>query len=170
MKSRLLSITQGEDIKFSNDGSRQEVLEEIMTLSHGDMRRAVTMLQSANNLSGGRPIRKDSIPEITGFPPLQVTNSLLETLRDPKTHYEPLERKVSDVMMEGYAAQHILSTLLKDIIQLDESEMSDVFKAEIAIKIAEVDKILIDGADEYLQLLVVCALVLQRFKRMATLK
>ena len=141
-----------------------------MTLSHGDMRRAVTMLQSANNLSGGRPIQKDSIPEITGFPPLQVTNSLLETLRDPKTHYEPLERKVSDVMMEGYAAQHILSTLLKDIIQLDESEMSDVFKAEIAIKIAEVDKILIDGADEYLQLLVVCALVLQRFKRMATLK
>jgi replication factor C subunit 2/4 len=170
MKNRLLSIIQEEEVKFSNDGSREEVLEEIMKLSNGDMRRAVTMLQSVHTLSAGRPVQKESISEITGFPPLQVTNSLLETLRDPKTHYEPLESKVSDVMMDGYAAQHILSKLLKDIIELDEAEMSDVFKAEIAIKIAEVDKILIDGADEYLQLLVVCSLVLQCFKRMATLK
>ena len=170
MKNRLLTITQEEKVKFTNDGSREEILEEIMKLSQGDMRRAVTTLQSAHTLSGGRPIRKESISEMTGFPPLEVTKSLLETLRDPKTHYEPLERKVSDVMMEGYAAQHILKALLKDIIELDESEMSDVFKAEIAMKIAEVDKVLIDGADEFLQLLVICSLVLQSFQKMAVSK
>ena len=47
---------------------------------------------------------------------------------------------------------------------MDEKDLSEVHKAEIAIKIAEADKCLIDSADESLQLLMVCSLVLKCFR------
>lgn len=49
MKNRLLTISESEECKIGDDA-----LEEILSLSGGDMRKAVNALQSAQNLTTGK--------------------------------------------------------------------------------------------------------------------
>ncbi len=187
--NRLQSISHAENVKFvknpnlvsdtEKEKMEEEILNEILDVCNGDMRRAVTTLQSAHLLSGGNDfdemddidgggggggyIKKDTIAEMAGLPPQSVIDSLLEILQKPSSTYNTMEKHVSDIMLEGYAAQHIMKGLFKKLIVLDSKTLSDPKKAKIAIKIAEADKNLIDSADETLQLLVVCSLILKCF-------
>lgn len=179
MMDRLQTISHAENVRFVKHPNlaqeselkekESEVLDEILNLCQGDMRRAVTTLQSAHLLSGGNDvegggyIKKDSIAEMAGLPPPSVITSLLETLRNVSSTYNTMEKNVMDIMLEGYAAQHILKGLLKKLMVLDAKDLSEVKKAKIAIRIAEAEKSLIDGADETLQLLAVCSLILKCF-------
>ena len=61
---------------------------------------------------------------------------------------------MTEIMLEGYSAQHIMKGLLTKLMVMDSKDLSEGKKARIAIKIAEADKNLIDSADETLQLLV----------------
>ena len=127
----------------------------------------VTCLQSAYVLSGGEGGEghiQENLSEMVGLPPANIIQSLFKTLQTPGSCFEDLEKAVTDIMLEGYAAQHVMGALLTDIIAMDNKHMSELHKAEIAIKIAEVDKKLIDGADELLQLLMVCSLIMRCFK------
>lgn len=143
--------------------------------SIGDMRRAVTILQVAQLLSGGSSditksgdetgyIRKSMISEMAGLPPSTVTNSLLDMFRSPTCTFDDVERAVDDIMCEGYAAQHIMKALLFKLVKLDSHILSDLDKVEIAIVIADADKCLVDSADEGLQLLRVCSVIQKTFK------
>jgi len=167
MKNRLTSIAREENCRFSSDTKGKDVLDEILELSQGDMRRAVTCLQSAHVLSGGEGGEghiQENLSEMVGLPPANIIQSLFTTLQTPGSCFEDLEKAVTDIMLEGYAAQHVMGALLTDIIAMDAKHISELHKAEIAIKIAEVDKKLIDGADELLQLLMVCSLIMRCFK------
>lgn len=183
MMDRLRSIGRSEGCRYSvhNDadkGSEEEVLQEILELSQGDMRRAVTTLQCAHTLSGGDGssnvesdeqdlgyIKKDDIAEMAGLPPSSCIQSLLDLLRNPSSNYEMMENAVTDLMLEGYAVIYIMKALFKKLIILDEKILSEENKAQIGIKVAEADKDLMDCADENLQLLLLCSLVLNCFKR-----
>ncbi len=134
------------------------------------MRRAVTTLQSAHTLSGGNDenshdfIKVDYIAEMAGQPPVQVVDGLMKIFQNKKSNFDVMEKAVTDIMLEGYAAQDIMKMLLEQVIDMDEKVLSEVHKSDIAIKIAEADKSLIDSADEHLQLLMVCSLILKCFK------
>jgi replication factor C subunit 2/4 len=143
-----------------------KILNEILEISQGDMRRAVTTLQSVHTLSGtDGVIELDNISEMAGLPPSSVVHKLMQIFLDPASNFGHLEKAVNDIMLEGYAAQQIMKALLKKIlISEDAITLSEMGKAKIAIKIAEADKNLIDSADESLQLLSVCSLILQCFK------
>jgi replication factor C subunit 2/4 len=144
----------------------RRVVDEILSLSQGDMRRAVTMLQSAHSLSGGRrggdKIHKDSIAEMVGLPPPALIDGLISVLRGKK--FDKVREYIQDIVLEGYSAEYVLSALMAKIICLDNG-ISDQAKAIIAIKVAEADKNLIDGSDEMLQLLAVCSIALEQFKK-----
>lgn len=171
--ARLTTIAHAEQCHFSSDDKdkvkEQEVLEEILDLACGDMRRAVTTLQSVHTLSGGTlvgkrgVIQKDSIAEMAGLPPASIIDSLLSLLQDKSSSFDDMESMVRDVLLDGFAAQHILNAMLKKVIVLGSEKCSEIHKAEITIKIAEVEKNLIDGADEMLQLITVCSLMLRCF-------
>mmetsp|Transcript_1595 Transcript_1595/g.1908 ORF Transcript_1595/g.1908 Transcript_1595/m.1908 type:complete len:394 (+) Transcript_1595:524-1705(+) len=194
MMDRLQTIGRAEGCRYappgvSDDDKAHEtkVLNEILALSQGDMRRAVTTLQSAHSLSGGGSdssgdgdvnmdddednikkvgyIKKDDIAEMAGLPPSSVIQTLIDLFQDPSSNYEKMDKAVSEIMLEGYAAQHIMKELLRELIAMDEKTLSEEHKAQIAIKVAEADKHLVDCADENLQLLLVCSLVLKCFKR-----
>jgi DNA polymerase III delta prime subunit len=130
------------------------------------MRRAVTTLQSAHSLSGENGfIKKDKIAEMAGLPSTDVTDELMDIFKSPLSDFNMMEKKVTDIMLEGYAAQIIMKDLLMKVMKMDEKEIDEGYKAEIAIKIAEADKRLVDSADEGLQLLMVCSLILKCFKK-----
>eukprot|EP00986_Skeletonema_menzelii_P000256 scaffold67_cov155-Skeletonema_menzelii.AAC.30 len=168
MKQRILYIAQEEQCRFEDDQA-EEVIEEILTLSQGDMRRAVTTLQSAHSLSGvvtedevkRDTIKKESIAEMAGLPPQELIDSLIVTLQT-KT-FDDMKTEVTDIVLEGYAAEHVLSALMAKIIVMD--DVTEEAKAKIAIQIAESDKNLIDGSDELLQLLMVCSRCLECLKK-----
>jgi len=172
MKNRLIEISTMEQCRFSprsNDDTEEEkereyIIDEILDLSGGDMRRAVTTLQSTHLLSSNKGyIQKDTIAEMAGLPPPSIITSLLDILKHPKSTFDTMEREVKDIISEGYAAQHIMKALLIILIKLDSKELSESHKSSIAVKVAEVDKNLIDSADEQLQLLAVCSLILKCF-------
>eukprot|EP00978_Attheya_sp_CCMP212_P008430 scaffold19837_cov46-Attheya_sp.AAC.2 len=128
----------------------------------GDMRRAVTTLQSAHTLSAGESsmmIAKDSIAEMAGLPPSSLILELVKSLES--NAFEVMETAVHDTVAQGYSAQHILAALSKYVISLE--SLDDLAKAEVSIRIAESEKNLIDGADEVLQLMNVCSMAVRCF-------
>jgi len=163
MKARIMYIASEEQCHFE-EGTEDEVVDEILELSQGDMRRAVTTLQSAHSLSGGKEggvIKKESIAEMAGLPPPALIDGLIDTLRAKK--FDDVRKYVQNIVLEGYSAEYVLSAFMAKIIVRD--DVSDEAKAKIAVKVAESDKNLIDGSDETLQLLAVCSIALEQFKK-----
>lgn len=163
MRERILFIANEEECYFE-EGGRDEVVDEILNLSQGDMRRAVTTLQSAHSLSGGKDgdaIKKESIAEMAGLPPTALIDGLIDVLRGK--NFDNVRKYVQDIVLEGYSAEYVLCALMAKIIVLD--DISDEAKAIIAVKVADSDRNLIDGSDETLQLLAVCSIALEQFKK-----
>uniref|UniRef100_A0A668A8V9 Replication factor C subunit 4 n=1 Tax=Myripristis murdjan TaxID=586833 RepID=A0A668A8V9_9TELE len=97
-----------------------------------------------------------------GLPPSQVVpDKMIDNLLQIclKGTFEKLEVAVRNMVDEGYAATQILCQLHESIIAHD---LSDKQKSAITEKMAVVDKCLADGADEYLQMLSLCSLIMQQ--------
>lgn len=156
MKDRLLEIASAENC--SSD--ELALCDEILQFADGDMRCAVTTLQSVHSLAvGGAKITSETISEIAGLPPSSVVDRIWNALDQPS--FDALQAAVEDVCLDGYSAQSLLSMLLPRVAA--SSILNEVSKAEIAIRIAEAEKNMIEGADEYLQLMTVCSLALTCF-------
>nr|XP_033711508.1 replication factor C subunit 4 isoform X2 [Tursiops truncatus] len=65
-----------------------------------------------------------------------------------------------DLIDEGHAATQLVNQLHDGVVEND--NLSDKQKSVITEKLAEVDKCLADGADEHLQLIDLCATVMQQ--------
>jgi len=150
MKERLVSIARDEHCPFSDDQ-----LDTILELAHGDMRRAVTTLQSAHALSAAGPLTREDFSELAGLPPDTIVDKIWSSL----TVFAEMETAVQDVVAEGFSAHSLLAALSKKV--LNDTVLTDLCKARLAIRVAEAEKNLIDGADEYLQLMTVCGLALK---------
>ena len=138
----------------------KDLLDEILEHADGDMRRAVTTLQSVHSLAaGGDKVDKDSIAEIAGLPPPLVVNTLWQALTS--NSFSSMEKAVEDVCAAGYSAQLLLSALLPKL--MSDPNMSERSKAEVAIRMAEAEKNMLEGADEYLQLMTVCSLAVATY-------
>ncbi|KAK7118982.1 hypothetical protein R3I94_020985 [Phoxinus phoxinus] len=151
-QSRLLEICGKENLKYSKEG-----IEALVKVSDGDLRKAITYLQSAARLNAEREITEQIIIEIAGVVPPKVIESLLQICY--RGAFEKLELAVKDLIDQGFAATNVLNQLHDVII---EEKLSDKQKSVIAEKMAEVDKCLADGADEYLQLLSLGSVIMQQ--------
>lgn len=151
MKVRLMSIATAEGCS----AKEMALVDDILIHAEGDMRRAVTTLQSVHALAaGGCVVDQDSVAEIAGLPPPSVIDTLWKSLASKSI--DTVQQAVKDVVAAGYSAQALLSALLPKVT-CDET-LTEKSKAEIAIRIAEAEKNMIEGADEYLQLMTVFCL------------
>uniref|UniRef100_A0A674EKL9 Replication factor C (activator 1) 4 n=1 Tax=Salmo trutta TaxID=8032 RepID=A0A674EKL9_SALTR len=124
-EERLLDICDKENLKYSKEG-----IAALVKVSEGDLRKAITFLQSAARLNTDNEITESAVIEIAG-----------------------------NMVDEGYAATQIVNQLHEAII---EEELNDKQKSAITEKMAVVDKCLVDGADEYLQMLSLCSVIMQQ--------
>ncbi|TMS20591.1 Replication factor C subunit 4 [Larimichthys crocea] len=147
-EERLLEICEKENLKYT-----KESIAALVRVSEGDLRKAITFLQSAARLSVDKEITEQAIVEIAGVVPTKMIDNLLQICL--KGTFEKLENMVD----EGYAATQILSQLHESIIEQD---LSDKQKSAITEKMAVVGKCLSDGADEYLQMLSLCSVIMQQ--------
>ena len=132
---RLSHIAQQENIPIS-----KPVIDALISTSSGDLRRAITYLQSASRLSSSTipatPIQPLDIQEIAGVVPDSVIQNFARVLgieidegmdvdessQQKASGFEPIRNQVKFLMREGYSAGQIISQvglqpLLYDSIQ-----------------------------------------------------
>ncbi|PPQ68500.1 hypothetical protein CVT26_003439 [Gymnopilus dilepis] len=146
----------------------KSVIDALISTSHGDLRRAITYLQSASRLSSSTnpptKITSADIQEIAGVVPDAVINALARTIgvevddmdvdeepRGKKGSFESIRKKVKQLMREGYSASQIISQL-HDLVVFHPT-LDSRKKSNSALIFAEADKALCDGADEELWVL-----------------
>lgn len=132
-----------------------EILEQLVPLCNGDLRSAITCLQSAHRLHPSG-VRLSDVQDILGLIPPPVVAHLMECCLS--NSYEKLESAVTNLIADGFAVSQ-LCVELHDAIMGQES-VSDEKKAKIAEKIAKVDCRLVEGGDEFLQAMDLCGTVM----------
>ncbi|XP_053315209.1 replication factor C subunit 4 [Spea bombifrons] len=150
---RILGICEKENVKISN-----EAVNCLVEVSEGDLRKAITFLQSATRLTAGQEITHQVVIEIAGVIPKETIDEILVTCQSGS--FEKLENAVKSMINNGHAANQLINQLHDSI--LEREDFTDKQKAIIAEKLADVDKCLADGADEYLQMLGLFAVVMQQ--------
>ncbi|KAL6869072.1 Subunit of heteropentameric Replication factor C (RF-C) [Amphichorda felina] len=164
-KKRLEHIAETEGVLLE-DG----VIDRLIACSEGDLRKAITFLQSAARLVGAVAANKDAdgdeemevdkkavtvkiIEDIAGVIPDRTIADLVDAMRPAGSGsaYENIATVVEDMVADGWSAGQVVSQLYNTLLT-DES-IPDSQKNKIVMVFSEVDKRLVDGADEHLSML-----------------
>jgi replication factor C subunit 2/4 len=141
-KERLLYICQQEKVKLVPG-----TVDKLISLSKGDMRAAVTMLQTA--VTFYEEIDEEALMEVACAVPDRVAIELLRRCRAAGSTGEVV-RMVKDFLLEGYSGQGVMERCLE--LVAEDPAISDLSKARCATFFSQVDERLTQGCDEELQL------------------
>jgi replication factor C subunit 2/4 len=169
--NRLRDIAEAEGVPLE-DG----VVEALVKCSDGDLRKAITFLQSAARLVGamkavpksedaddsdnamdvdgaGAKVTVRIIEEIAGVIPESIIDQLLTAMRGTSSNevYQSVSNVVEDLTADGWSGTQVTAQLYDRII-FDET-VTDAQKAKIVMIFSETDKRLVDGVDEQLAIL-----------------
>merc|ERR1712242_465687 len=141
---RIEMICEKESVKITESG-----VEAVITTSEGDLRRAITTLQSCARLKLEAEVEQEDIYEITGVIPQKYIEGLLEVCQ--LNSYDRLQQFVDDLICEGFSGHQLINQLHDEVVT--SGNLTDVNKSEICEKLALAESNLLDGADEYLQMM-----------------
>jgi len=146
MFNKLKLITKKEYLNVSNNA-----LKLIITLSNGDMRKSIMILQNLKYLNIKKINEKD-IHNIVGFISNNVLNEIINVcIIDKSKNIDQLTKLAKNIIIQGYPIDNIINQI--NIIIINSKLLDDIMKSKICLKLANTEKKLIDGADEYLQIL-----------------
>ncbi|KAI0336330.1 replication factor C [Cubamyces sp. BRFM 1775] len=166
--TRLAQIASAENVPVN-----PETIDALISTSQGDLRRAITYLQSASRLALAStppaPITPRDVQEIAGVVPDTVIEDFATALgieriggdgmdidldesgRVKAKGFDDVKRKVKAITREGYSASQIISQLHDHVVV--HPTLTPRQKTRCALAFAEADKALCDGADEELWIL-----------------
>jgi len=149
MKKKLLFIADKEDIKVNND-----ILEKLIELSHGDMRKSIMMLQNLKYIYKYKnKIDFDDVYHIGNYIPekylTNVWNNIL--LNDEVKSMKKIVDVSMDIRNNAYPLNNILIQLTKYL--LNEDRLNDKQKSIISYHFGNMERIIIEGGNEYIQLI-----------------
>ncbi|KAK9235666.1 P-loop containing nucleoside triphosphate hydrolase protein [Lipomyces kononenkoae] len=165
--NRLQDICEKEGVKYE-DG----VMLSLMQASDGDLRKAITLLQSAAKLHGvtaqtaeaddsemqvdddarTTEVTVRSIEEISGRVPHDVILGLIQVASNlAGDRFAKLQSAVQDVMLDGWSAAQLVAQVHDELVMSD--DLGGSAKNKIVAAISEIDKRLLDGASEHLSVL-----------------
>ena len=117
-----------EGVSVSSDG-----LNTLLRLARGDMRKAVTCLQSAHQLySPDTLVTHELVLDIVGQVPESVMVSFWEAV---SSSFDALQKQVAHIINEGYPIANVLLYIHEKVVAMD---IADLKKAMICDKIARV--------------------------------
>lgn len=166
-KNRLEEIAQREGV-----GLEEGAVDALIKCSEGDLRKAITYLQSAARLVGAvAATTKDGeqkedemevdaklvtvkvVEDIAGVIPDDTIQRLLKAMR-PRAGadtYPAVAKVVEEMVADGWSAGQTMTQLYQAVVY--DEMIPDVQKNKIVMVFSEVDKRLVDGADEHLSIL-----------------
>lgn len=139
---RLRYICRMEEVECTD-----QALCRLYAVSDGDLRRSITLLQSAAQLYGSH-LSLENVLKVAAIVPDEVIMSVYEALLGT---FQNVEAVVKGLVYEAYQADSVLMQLFE--LLLERTEVSDLQKAKGAEILAECDSGLIGGGDESLMLL-----------------
>lgn len=164
-KNRLELIAENEGVQLE-DGT----VDTLIKCSEGDLRKAITFLQSAARLVGAvapvggdgdkmdvdvavKPVTVKIVEDIAGVIPNTTVDRLVQAIRSGSSGdaYSSVSKVVEEMVADGWSAGQVVTQLYNTIIY-DET-IPDVQKNQIVMVFSEEDKRLVDGADEHLTIL-----------------
>lgn len=176
-KFRFKSLDQGNARKRLEDiaglegvGLGEGAVDTLIRCSDGDLRKAITFLQSAARLVGAGTSAPDSdgddkmdgdnrlvtvkiIEDIAGVIPDDTIQKLVKAMRPRAAGetYSAIAMVVEDMVADGWSAGQTMTQLYQAVVY-DET-IPDAQKNKIVMVFSEMDKRLVDGADEHLSIL-----------------
>ncbi|POS82696.1 P-loop containing nucleoside triphosphate hydrolase protein, partial [Erysiphe pulchra] len=170
-KARVEDIANKEGVVLE-----EGVSETLVRCAEGDLRKAITFLQSAARLvgstvavdpkepididameideeKGSRQVTVKIIEEIAGVIPEETIQQLLQAIQPKSTKaiYSAVSKVVTDFVADGWSGTQIISQLFQVI--LNDEYIADIHKNKITLIFSEIDKRLVDGSDEHLTIL-----------------
>lgn len=149
------------------EGVRVEegVVRRIVEAADGDLRKAITYLQSAARLVGaqrkgedemdvdGRAVSVKSVEEIAGVVPGDTVERLVAAMQGSAKGglYEKVADVVDELVAEGWSATQVVGQLYERVVMNE--GVADRHKNRIVMVFSETDKRLVDGSDEHLTML-----------------
>jgi replication factor C subunit 2/4 len=142
---RLEKICGEEGVRFESG-----VLKALIKLCEGDLRRAITSLQSCHRLKGkDHVLTIADVEELSGSVPMKWVEDMFEACQTG--NYDKVDEVVDKMSRGGLPAAKVLDQFFH--FALDNDGLTDGQKAKIFQKISECNFRLMDGGSEYLQLM-----------------
>jgi replication factor C subunit 2/4 len=141
--SCISSIIRHEKLHIS-----PKVAQKLGELCDGDLRKVINLLQSAVTIDG-KYVTEETILKASHH--LKKEQSLLLWKTCRQGQYSQACYTITTMLSNGFSAKQLLSSLLHH--SLSDSKLNEEQRAKIFMHLGYTDKALIDGADEYLQIL-----------------
>jgi replication factor C subunit 2/4 len=138
--NKLEYICKQENVKYSD-----KLLEKIIIICKGDLRKAVNLLQKCYN-SYDDNINIEILDNISGVIPENNFNKLIEYI--VKKDNKNVDLLINQINLESYSLVNQIMIFHNYIIN---SNIDSRKKSEILCKLTEIDQSLIKGCDEYIQ-------------------
>ncbi|KAF4550491.1 Replication factor C subunit 2-like protein [Elsinoe fawcettii] len=159
-EERVRDVARLEGVKVQ-DG----VVERIVQCADGDLRKAITYLQSAARLVGAQSkegdmdvdgqgeVTIDAVEEIAGVVPPSLIDGLVQAMQGGGRGglYEKVADVVEELVAEGWSATQLVGQLYDKVVMNE--GVADRHKNRIVMAFSEADKRLVDGSDEHLTML-----------------
>jgi len=152
---RLNFISEQESVQVSPDA-----MEALIETSEGDLRRAITTLQSASRLKNpDRPqVQRNDVCEVAGVVPEKWVNGLMDVCA--KSSFPDMQDYVDKMICEGFSGSQLIAQLHDKLVANE--EMDDGQKSAVAEVLAVNESRLLDGANEYLQIIDLCSIMMKQ--------
>lgn len=141
---KLQKICESENVALEDE----QPLLELINISNGDLRKAITYLQTTNRLKREGNITIDDVREVAGYIPEKWVVRFITACQ--KKSYEKVEEFLYNLIAEGYSAAQLINQL-HDWIYSDECTFTDKQISQIMEALAVCDHRLLDGSDEFIQ-------------------
>lgn len=149
MSGRLETVAASEGISL--DSTTRDC---VMQVSGGDLRKAITLLQSAARMFG-RPTAA-AVQYVGGVVPQDRVLDLARLLGSSKSSasVDDISRTLETLLADGYSGVQVLQQLHDGILSGEYLQnVPDKSIASLLIKIADKERLMGDGGNEFLQLL-----------------
>ncbi|KAI8100012.1 replication factor C subunit 2 [Halteromyces radiatus] len=146
LTSRLEMICNKENVTLANG-----TMNALIKASNGDLRKAITFLQSGANLHKTESVTVGTINEMAGLIPDDTMQNIIKKLESGNTN--DIEELAQDLMNAGYSGE-LLVYQLHDVISRNEFlNLTSLQQSKISQILGTADFHLIRGADEHIQIL-----------------
>ena len=136
---KLKYICKKEKLKCSD-----KILNKIINICRGDLRKAINLLQTCYN-SFGNELNEQLLDDISGIIPLDKFNKLMDYIlnKDIKN----VNNYIDKIILDGYSLVNQIIIFHNYII---DSKLTSEQKSNLLCKLVEIDQNLIKGCDEYI--------------------
>eukprot|EP01108_Squamamoeba_japonica_P006123 TRINITY_DN4925_c0_g1_i1.p2 TRINITY_DN4925_c0_g1~~TRINITY_DN4925_c0_g1_i1.p2 ORF type:complete len:226 (+),score=111.50 TRINITY_DN4925_c0_g1_i1:435-1112(+) len=158
VEGRLAHVAREENVTID-----AETLVALRSITGGDMRKAITLMQSAHMLLGER-LDAAGVSELAGVVPDARIDTLyaLTCAGAPNAGFNEIRAACQQLIADGYAAKRVITQFAERLV--DDDALDELRRSRALLVLADTDHALVEGADEYLQLLNAMAQTLNAMK------